>query len=281
MSTPKKLRLITYLSPGIPIEVFELLLHYLEEVTGLEGYLMTESRWQGPPPDRRDPFTEDDADIGFMSSSAYLRLKQEGNKYLELCSAAPVHPHTKGGNEPVYYSDVVVSGSKKASYTTFVDLKGQTFAFNDPVSLSGSLIVLGNLKKMGYNSNFFGNMLHSGSHLNSIRMILDSKADVAAVDSNVLQYYLKQNPQNSENLSVLTSFGPLPVYPIIFNSRLSMDFKKQISDALLRMHKLPEWRSQMNECNIQNFAETDESLYNLETGLMDVVKGLSLSNVYY
>ena len=48
------------------------------------------------------------------------------------------------------------------SFTSFVDLKGLTFAYNDPVSLSGSLVVLGNLKKMGYDSSFFGNMLHSG-----------------------------------------------------------------------------------------------------------------------
>ena len=64
MSTPQKLRLMTYLSPGVPIQVFELLLHYLEEVTGLEGYLITESRWSGPPAERRDPFTDDVADIG-------------------------------------------------------------------------------------------------------------------------------------------------------------------------------------------------------------------------
>lgn len=64
MSTPQKLRLMTYLSPGVPIQVFELLLHYLEEVTGMEGYLITESRWSGPPAERRDPFTDDVADIG-------------------------------------------------------------------------------------------------------------------------------------------------------------------------------------------------------------------------
>lgn len=67
MSTPQKLRLMTYLSPGVPIQVFELLLHYLEEVTGMEGYLITESRWSGPPAERRDPFTDDVADIGIVT----------------------------------------------------------------------------------------------------------------------------------------------------------------------------------------------------------------------
>lgn len=55
---------MTYLSSGIPIQVFELLLHYLEEVTGMEGYLITESRWSGPPAERGDPFIDDIADVG-------------------------------------------------------------------------------------------------------------------------------------------------------------------------------------------------------------------------
>ncbi|XP_048761568.2 uncharacterized protein LOC125670435 [Ostrea edulis] len=281
MSTPKKLRMVTYLSPGIPIQVFEVLLHYLEEVTGLEGYLITESRWSGPPTGRSDPFTDDIADIGFMCSTAYLKLKHEENKHIELCPAAPVHPHAKGGNLPVYFSDIVVASSKKANYTTFTDLKGQSFAFNDHISLSGCLIVLGNLKKMGYNSNFFGNVLHSGSHLKSIQMLLDNKVDVASIDSNVLRFYLQQNPKQRENLSVLTSFGPMPIYPIVFNSRLSTEMKKQISDALLNIHKSAEWGPKIREWNIQEFVGVDDSLYNLETEIMDLVKGLSLSNVYY
>lgn len=52
-------------------------------------------------------------------------------------------------------------------------------------------------------------------------MILDNKADVAAIDSNVLKFYLQQNPRDEENLSTVTSLGPMPVYPIVFNSRLS------------------------------------------------------------
>lgn len=281
MSSPKKLRLMTYLSPGIPIQVFEVLLHYLEEVTGMEGYLITESRWSGPPAERGDPFIDDIADVVFMCSSAYLRLKHDKNKYMELCPVAPVHTHEKGGGEAVYFSDLVVNSSKKSDYGNFVDLKGQTFAFNDPISLSGSLVVLGHLKKNGYNSSFFGNMLHSGSHLKSIKMILDNKAEVAAIDSNVLKFYLQQNPQDEENLTTVTSLGPMPIYPIVFNSRLSANLKKKISEALLGMHKLPEWQPQLEECNIERYTEIDDSLYDLETSLMELCKGLSLSSVYY
>ena len=63
-TSPRKLRIITYLSPGIPLVLFDLLRDYLEAETGLEAYLIYESRWSGPPPDRKDPFTTDEVDIG-------------------------------------------------------------------------------------------------------------------------------------------------------------------------------------------------------------------------
>jgi ABC-type phosphate/phosphonate transport system substrate-binding protein len=51
-------------------------------------------------------------------------------------------------------------------------------------------------------------------------MVLDRKADFAAIDSNSLQYYLLEHPEVKKNLKVLTSFGPMPIYPVVFNSRL-------------------------------------------------------------
>lgn len=77
MSSPKKLRLMTYLSSGIPIQVFELLLHYLEEVTGMEGYLITESRWSGPPAERGDPFIDDIADVGELWELLLFGIKHD------------------------------------------------------------------------------------------------------------------------------------------------------------------------------------------------------------
>lgn len=61
----------------------------------------------------------------------------------------------------------------------------------------------------------------------------------------------------------------------------SANVKKQISEALLGMHELPEWQPQLEEWNIERYTKIDDSLYDLETSLMDLCKGLSLSSVYY
>lgn len=277
-----KLRFITYLSPGVPVQVFDTVMQYLEEVTGKQSYLIHESRWSGPPLDREDPFTADDVDIGFVCSAAFLRLVQE-KKSVELCQAAPVHHHPKGEQRPIYFSDIIVHAdtSKKNEFKDITDLKGYSFAFNDPMSLSGVLMVLAELKKRGYNATFFGNRLQSGSHRSSIKMVLDRKADFAAIDSNSLQYYLLEHPEVKKNLKVLTSFGPMPIYPVVFNSRLPADLKKQITDALLDIHNKPTWMNKLREYNIQRFTPVDMSFYDLEVNLLESVKDLKLAAAYY
>ncbi|KAL5015853.1 hypothetical protein ScPMuIL_005442 [Solemya velum] len=276
-----KLRFITYLSPGLPVKFFEILMHYLEEVTGRETYLIYESRWSGPPTDRKDPFTLDEVDIGFMCSSGFLRLVEEKNNFVELCPAGASHVHPKNDKRPIYFSDVIIHADDKAKYREFYDLRGHKWAYNDDLSLSGNLVVLSELKKMGHNASFFSTIKQTGSHLNSIQEVLDKSVDAAAVDSNTLRAYFREHPENKTKLSVMLSFGPLPVYPIVFNSRLPADVKEKITTALLKMVESPEWKSELESVGVHSFMSIDMSLYNLEAGINELVKGLSIKTVYY
>ena len=59
-----RLRLMTYLSPSLPVALYQVYQAYLEEALGVVSYLAVESRWSGPPEGQVDPFTADDMDIG-------------------------------------------------------------------------------------------------------------------------------------------------------------------------------------------------------------------------
>jgi hypothetical protein len=77
MTSPpsKKLRFVTYLSPGIPVGLFETIMYYLEEVTGRHAYLIHESRWSGPPPGRDDPLTLDEVDVSrYLTSDPWVGI---------------------------------------------------------------------------------------------------------------------------------------------------------------------------------------------------------------
>lgn len=277
----KKLRLITYLSPGIPVEVFETYMNYIEEITGCEAYLIYESRWSGPPEGRVDPFTADEVDIAFMESSDYLRLTEQGNKHIELCGAAPVHAHAKNSGKPIYFSDIIINSRNTSKYKELIDLRGHTLGFSSKNSVSASIAMLEHLKKQGFDASFFAHLYESGSHLASIRSVLDSRSDVAAVDSNVLAGFLLQHPHLKDNLTVISSLGPLPIYPVVFNNRLPDKLKGQITEGLLGMKNSTSWSSRLLDYAVTGFSQIDSSLYDLEKDLCASIGNLKMSTTYY
>lgn len=59
-----ELRVVTYMCPTHPVQLYELLLEVLEEALDCHTTLQYESRSSGPFPDRPDPFSTDKVDIG-------------------------------------------------------------------------------------------------------------------------------------------------------------------------------------------------------------------------
>ncbi|XP_052228447.1 uncharacterized protein LOC127842769 isoform X2 [Dreissena polymorpha] len=279
--TKERLRMISYLVPSIPVELFELLLEYLEGVTGRQGYLIYESRWTGPPQQRVDPFTSNEVDIGLMSSTDYLRLVSNQNKHISLCEAGAVFNHTKNTERPVYFADVIIHARNKLKYKDMHDLRGHSLGFAGSKSISSCLAVLDYLKKQGFDVSFFGSTFECGSHIGLINSVLANRVDVASVDSNALFNFLKTNPSHKDDLQVITSFGPLPTYPIVLNSRMPDALKTQITQGLLDMAKDSNWRKRLEEFNINGFVPIDSSLYVIETDLASNIGKLKMNATYY
>ena len=62
------LRMISYLVPSLPVEMFETISHYLEEALHRPSMLIYESRYTGPDPKLNyDPFKSNTADLGLNS----------------------------------------------------------------------------------------------------------------------------------------------------------------------------------------------------------------------
>ena len=60
--------------------------------------------------------------------------------------------------------------------------------------------------------------------MKSIKMVLDKMVDGAAIDSNTLSYQMKCDPELRKKLHIVTSWGPLPVYPAVVSSKLPGKF---------------------------------------------------------
>uniref|UniRef100_A0A1B6E2R6 Solute-binding protein family 3/N-terminal domain-containing protein n=1 Tax=Clastoptera arizonana TaxID=38151 RepID=A0A1B6E2R6_9HEMI len=278
----QKLRIITYMCPSHPVEMYEMLMSYLEEELKLDAHLIYESRSPGPLQDRVDPFTDDTVDLAFVTSSAYVKLLDSRNEFAELLPVAAVFNHPKNNEKvPGYYADIIIHIDGKKHVKDFLDLRGCQWAYSHESSLSGSTIILKMLKENGENSRFFGNTIRSGSHLKSLNMVLQKQVEAAAVDSNTLAYYKKLLVDGGKDIFVLDSLGPLPPYPILVNSRMNDELKQKIQNAFLKISDTRLWGERIDKFGISHFTANYKDVYQIERDIQEAVKNTGLGIRYY
>src|ERR671916_2165691 len=193
---PHAIRLLTYLSPGLPLALFGAVAGHLRRCPGLGGRgiaLASEERISGPERgsvDRsEDPFSRGEADVGFLCAPTYLGLREHERPPAELLGVAPVFADERAHGAPVYFCDVIVRRGSPAR--SFWDLEGGVWAFNDPCSLSGHGGIAARLGSPEAAGAFFGRTIRSGSHPASARLVAGGEAGAASIDSNVLRILLE------------------------------------------------------------------------------------------
>jgi phosphonate transport system substrate-binding protein len=159
-----------------------------------------------------------EAHVGVMCGLQYIHARD-----VELL-AAPVMRGTRYRNQPVYFSDVVVRPDSRARCLD--DLRGCTWAINEPTSHSGCNVTRYALAARGETSAFFGRIVESGSHAQSIALLLDGAIDATAVDSTVLEAM-------QPDVRVIETFGPSPIPPIVVSRSVPRPIRDVLADALL------------------------------------------------
>jgi phosphonate transport system substrate-binding protein len=253
-----ELRFVTYLSPGIPQRLFETVVEHVRRTLGCErASLRVEARVSGPEKESKDPFSQDEADVGFMCSPSFVWLRELRPPPVELLGVAPVFGDARAAGRPIYFCDVVVR--RDGPIRSFAGLRGRSWAYNDVCSLSGYYSLLNKLAEMGADECFFRRVFRSGSHLNSMESVVRGEADAAAIDSNVLSMRLREVPGLRERLRVIESWGPFPIQPVVVRSALPAALKEGARASLLTMDAYPRTRRALSKFDLKRFVSvTDE-----------------------
>ncbi|CAG0885216.1 unnamed protein product [Darwinula stevensoni] len=280
---PFQLRCITYLVPSIPVEFFETLVHLFEEKLGIPTSLIYESRGNGGPlADHEDPFKSDWAHVGFMSSSGYLRMKEEKWMSVELLPVSSVHIHKKKLTIPGVLVDVIVHSDTRDRIKEFMDLRGCKWAYTYSTSISSSILATYKLKQLGETSNFFGDHLVSGSHVNSINMVLMKQAEASAVDANALANWAAHNPRLATEISVVDTWGPTPPYAIVVSKSLPGELKSKLTEVLLNLHNDKKWTEKLNSFFVSHFLPIGDHVFTFEKDIASLVKDQGIDQrIYY
>lgn len=144
--------------------------------------------------------------------------------------AAPILTDQRFAGRPLYGSDVIVN--RDSRFESLEDLRGASWAINEPSSWSGYWLTL---QRVGSWS-FFSTVVEAGYHERAIRMVAGGEIDGAAIDCHVLGVELRREPSLAERVRVVETLGPAPSQPVVVRSGLDDGTKARIRERLRGLH---------------------------------------------
>lgn len=249
----ERLRITSAQSP-VSDSVVEIISRYLPQRAQVSTELVLESPWQ----ERLSLLSQGQLEIGWICSLPYVRAADAGNSPFELL-VAPVVDHPRYHGKPVYFSDVIVR--RESAYHSFADLRGATWAYNEPGSHSGYTLIRSHLALLGEPVGYFARQVEAGSHLAALEMVLNGEIDASAIDSMVLESEVRRRPGLMDDLRVLETLGPSPIPPVVIATSVPGAQKEQIAAALAGMALDELGRSLLQEAGLAKFVRVHDADY--------------------
>ena len=198
-------------------------------------------------------------EVCFVCSVPYLLFRETGRIDLEVL-AAPVLRGGRYEGRPVYYSDVIVRAD--SAHRRFEDLRGCRWAYNEPFSHSGFMVVWHHLLERGLRPDFFGRIIEAGYHDTAIRLVAEGQADAAAIDSQVLAIAVAADPSLRARLRVIEILGPSTIQPVVASAaRLTSEERDLVREALEGLADDPAAQPVLADAQVERFVRLGDADY--------------------
>jgi phosphonate transport system substrate-binding protein len=246
------IRFANYLSPALQ-ETYQYIATAVSERLGRQTSLRI-----GRSPEE---LQNGEADAGFLCGLLYTHTTRWPDAPIEVL-AAPILQgayYKQFPGKPLYFSDVIAR--RESPYQTFADLAGRIWAYNEPGSHSGYNLVYHSLLERGLTFSYFGETRQSGSHAESLRMVLEGRADAAAIDAQVLTTVLRADPRVAAKLRIIDMLGPSSSPPVVVARSLDAGLKREIQAVLVTLHKDPVAVEELRKGAIERFVPVVDEDY--------------------
>lgn len=212
-------------------------------------------------------------EVGWICGYPYIMKVDRDHLPIELL-VAPVMQHPRYMDRPIYFSDVVVHAD--SHFQSFKDLRGVSWAYNEPGSHSGYILTLYHLASLGERSGYFGNVVEAGSHQNALELILKRQIDASSIDSTVLEIELRRQSDLAEQIRIIDTLGPSPIPPWVISKSIPPDLKNKILEILLGMHLDPHGKEILASGYLARFAKVIDSDYDPIREMAHLAEGVEL-----
>jgi ABC-type phosphate/phosphonate transport system substrate-binding protein len=244
-----RLGFATYLAPNV-LPVYEVVTEEVGRRLGIATDLVVETSYESCERDVHE--------VCFVCSLPYVTFERRGTDPA-VPVAAPVLQGERYGGRPIYYSDVIVR--RDSPFGSFLDLRGRSWAYNEPLSHSGYGITRYRLLRLGETDGFFGEVIEAGFHEEAIRMVARGEVDGSAIDSQVLAVALRDEPALRDTLRVVDALGPSTIQPVAVSRRVPDDLRLGIRESLTALADDPEVRRRLAVGFVDRLVPVEPSSY--------------------
>jgi phosphonate transport system substrate-binding protein len=251
------LRFGTFLAPNM-LRVYQAIADAVGEALGMTTELVVETDYENCQKDVND--------VCFVCSLPYVMFEREGISPAHPI-AAPVLQGERYGGKPIYYSDVIVHRDSDAG--SFLELRGRSWSFNEPLSQSGYGITRYHLVSIGETGGFFSEVIDAGFHEESIRMVADGRVDASAIDSQVLAIEMRDHPLVTNNLRIIDSLGPSTIQPVAVSRRFDRAFREAVTEVLVAFHKTDRGKEILDLGLVEKWVPIEASDYDDIRAMVD------------
>lgn len=249
-------RVVTFLAPNM-LPVYRAIVDYLGRALGQPMQIAEGASYAQLA----------EADFSFLCGLPYvLRTPPRAAPGLAAL-AAPVLIGERYGSRPIYFSDVIVR--RDSPIRSLADLRGRSWAYNEPESQSGYGITRYWLARQGETGGFFSAVIEAGFHQRAIRMVRDGSVDAAAIDSQVLAVELRDHPRLADDLRIVGALGPSTIQPFVAAGHIAPGLQDQVRAALAAMHHDPALAETLRQGFIERFVPVTDTDYDDIRAMLD------------
>ena len=245
---PLLIGLATVLSPQETIAQYRQIAEYVAQMTGRKSVLVQRKTYE----EINILLANGDVDVAFMSTGAYSSYR--GMNEIELLVMAEY------GGTTLYTAEVIVH--RDSEYQSIADLQGKIFAFTDPLSYSGHMVMEDYLRKRrALPETYFKRYFYTYSHDKSLWAVANRAADAASLDSQILEYAKERTPGIFAKVRIIATMGSAPTGPIAIRKNMSPEQKGLLRNVFLSMDQNPAVAEAMKKLMIDRFVPPTPELY--------------------
>lgn len=257
---PIRIAVAAVLSPSGNIRSYAGLAAHIGEKTGRPVELVQRRTYA----EVNDLIAAGEVDLAFVCTSAYISGHDEGDMDLLVV------PEIDGAT--VYRSSVIVRSTSDAR--SIEDLRGASFAFTDPMSLTGRIYPTYTVQQLGWSpESFFRSTAFTYSHDRAIEAVLSGVVDAAAVDDLVLSQMIERDPDLATRMRIIDQSPAFGIPPVVVPSSTLAAVRSLYEELLLNLHREPGGLAILDAIGVDRFVSGSDEAYE---GAREITRAVGL-----